>query len=54
MPSEITPLADIYDNLHNAMLEANRSNRWLEYLNTWPQELNLKFLDEALNEIDLY
>ncbi len=54
MPAEVVPLEDIYDDLYSSLLEANRSNRWIEYLNTWPAELNLQFRDKSLSEIDLY
>ena len=54
VPSEITPYEDVATELYMTLLEAEKSNRWLEFIEQWPIELNLKFKDEKLGEMDVY
>ncbi|MBN2880299.1 MAG: peptidylprolyl isomerase [Clostridia bacterium] len=54
VPSEVAAYEDVHDSIYSYLVDSNRSQKWLEFLTIWPQELHLDFKNSKLNDISMY
>lgn len=52
--TETVPIEDVSEYLASTLVETNKTDVWYGFLRAWPEELNLQFKDESLNDVDIY